>query len=360
MNLKIKTSYMVPLFFLIVNIIGFYFSGLSGGFLANEMVNRMSRNLILVMSLLIPVTSGTGLNFGIVIGAMAGQIGLFFALNFKIAGMLGIVVAMLVAIPVGVFFGKLVAIVLNRAKGNEMITSMILGYFANGIYQLAFIVLAGRVIPFREHMILNSGSGLKNTMDLISIRKAFDNLFFGDITKLPIMPLVFSAFLFVLMYYFYRTKLGQELRSVGQDMGISEVSGIDVDKTRTKSIIISTVLAAWGQIVFLQNIGTLNTYTNHEQVGLFSVAALLIGGASIDRATWKEAVIGTFLFHMLFVVSPAAGQRLFGDAQVGEYFRVFVAYGVIGVSLILHALQKRRALKVVRIDEIKSTETNIS
>ena len=120
---------------------------------------------------------------------------------------------------------------------------------------------------------------------------------------------------------------------------------IHVDRTRLKAIIISTVLAGWGQILYLQNLGTLNTYTNHEQVGLFAVAALLIGGATVEKATWKEAVLGTFLFHLLFVVSPLAGQQLMGDAQIGEYFRVFVAYGVIGFALILHAMEKRKRME---------------
>ena len=30
-----------------------------------------------------------------------------------------------------------------------------------------------------------------------------------------------------------------------------------------------------------------------------------------------------------------------GSAQVGEYFRVFVAYGVIGIALALHAWQRQ-------------------
>lgn len=336
---------IVPVVFMVICAIGYYFSGLTLNFLTTEMIFRLSRNLILVASLIIPVTTGMGLNFGIVIGAMAGQIGLFIVLNYAVGGMAGILLAMLISVPFSIIFGYFVGIVLNRAKGREMITSMILGFFANGIYQLFFIILAGRLIPFKPHMLMDQGAGVKNTIDLISMRKSFDHLFFGSFTKLPIMPLVFAALVFIFLQFFFRTKLGQEMRAVGQDMEIAEVSGINVDKTRLKSIIMSTVLAGWGQILFLQNIGTLNTYSNHEQVGLFAVAALLIGGATVDKATWKEALLGTFLFHLLFVVSPLAGQNLMGDAQIGEYFRVFVAYGVIGFALILHAFQQRRAVE---------------
>ncbi|MDI9518135.1 MAG: ABC transporter permease [Bacillota bacterium] len=337
---------IVPIVFLIICILGYYFSGLALNFIMVEMFFRLSRNLLLVASLIIPVITGMGLNFGIVIGAMAGQIGLFIIANFEIGGMTGILVAMLTSVPFAVVFGYLVGQVLNRAKGKEMITSMILGFFANGIYQLVFIVMAGSIIPFsNDKLLMDSGVGLKNTIDLYPIRKAFDTWLFKDIVNFPVMPILFSALIFLLINRFFKTKLGQEMRAVGQDMHIAEVQGIDVDKTRLKAIIISTVLAAWGQIVYLQNLGTLNTYTNHEQVGLFAVAALLIGGASVERATWKEALLGTFLFHLLFIVSPLAGQKLMGDAQIGEYFRVFVAYGVIGLSLILHAMEKRKKVE---------------
>jgi len=135
----------------------------------------------------------------------------------------------------------------------------------------------------------------------------------------------------------FKTKLGQDFRTVGQNPVVANASGINVDKTRIKAIVISTVLAAWGQLIFLQNIGTLNTYGSHEQVGMFVIAAILIWGATVSKATNKQAILGVILFHTLFIVSPTAGKNLFNNAQIGEYFRVFVAYGVICVSLVLYA-----------------------
>ncbi|MDO5755746.1 MAG: ABC transporter permease [Tissierellia bacterium] len=339
---------MVPIVFLILCIIGLYFSGLDFGFVLVEIMFRLSRNLLLVLSLVIPILSGMGLNFGIVLGAMAGQIGLIFIVNYKIGGILGILVATLVSTPLAIFFGYLTAKVLNKAKGKEMITSMILGFFANGLYQLVFIMLAGNILPISNKSILmTTGTGLKNTIDLGLVRKSLDGLFFGEYTNIPVMTFVVIGIISVFMFRFLKTKKGQELRAIGQNMHVASVAGIPVNKTRTLAIIISTVLAAWGQIIYLQNMGTLNTFTNHEQVGLFSVAALLVGGATVDKAGWKEAIIGTVLFHLLFIISPLAGQNLMGDAQIGEYFRVFVAYGIIGVSLVLHAHEANKKRKQI-------------
>lgn len=111
-----------------------------------------------------------------------------------------------------------------------------------------------------------------------------------------------------------KTKLGQDMRTVGQNQDVAAAAGIDVDRTRIIAIIISTIFAAWGQIISLQNIGTMNVYSHHEQVGLLAVAAILVGGASISRATNAQAIIGVLLFHSLLAISPMAGTALFAEA----------------------------------------------
>ena len=68
----------VPLIFIILSVGGIPLSGFSGNYLVQEMLTRLARNSFLVLSLLIPIMAGMGLNFGMVLGAMAGQIGLIF------------------------------------------------------------------------------------------------------------------------------------------------------------------------------------------------------------------------------------------------------------------------------------------
>ena len=132
------------------------------------------------------------------------------------------------------------------------------------------------------------------------------------------------------------------MRAVGQDMEVSKSAGIEVNKVRIYSIVISTVLAGIGQVIYLQNLGTINTYNSHEQIGMFSVAALLIGGASVARATIPNAISGVILFHTMFVVAPRAGKELMGSAQIGEYFRVFISYGIIALVLIIYEWRRKK------------------
>ena len=142
--------------------------------------------------------------------------------------------------------------------------------------------------------------------------------------QIPLVTLGVIALNCLFIIWFRKTKLGQDMRTVGQDMEVARMAGIDVEKSRITSIIISTVLAAYGMIIYLQNIGTINTYNSHEQIGFFAVAALLVGGASVSKASILNVFIGVVLFHTVFIVSPRAGKELISSAQLGKYFRVFI------------------------------------
>ena len=352
---------IVPILFLVLCAVGFKYADMRVDFFADQLLTRLTRNAFIVISLIIPVLAGLGLNFGIVLGAMAGQFGAIITVFYEIEGLFGFVAAAAIAVPFAILFGWLTGELFNRTKGKEMITGMILGFFANGIYMLICLVLIGsRVFPISEdnsYLLLPEGVGLVNTIDLSNWQYAVDKLYsirinnvmkylgyengpyFGQI---PVVTLALIVLLCVGVWLLFRTKLGQDMRAVGQNRHIAEVAGIKVDRIRIIAVIFSTVLAAWGQLLFLQNLGNLQTYGSHVQVGTFAVAALLVGGASVNRATIWQAITGILLFHALFIVSPNAGKNLMGSPQIGEFFRVFIAYGVIGVALALHAWQRRK------------------
>ena len=335
---------IVPIMFIVIGIIGIVFSGFSGTAIANEMMTRLSRNSFLVISLLIPIMAGMGLNFGMTLGAMAGQIGLIFITEWGIVGIPGMVLAAIISTPISILLGWWCGKILNLAKGREMVTSYIIGFFVNGIYQLVVLFMMGVVIPIKSEILLPRGYGIRNTVNLIGIRKCLDNLIPLKIAgvSIPLATFLVIAVLCVFILWFKKTKLGQDMRAVGQDMEVARASGIKVEETRIISIIISTVLAGYGMIIYLQNMGTLNTYNSHNQIGMFSAAALLVGGASVDKANIRNVFLGVILFHLMFYVAPYAGKNLIGEAQLGEYFRVFVSYGVITLALVLYEMRKRR------------------
>ena len=397
----------VTIMFVVVSLVAFRLSGMNMMLYLTDIISRISRNSFLVLSLVIPVLAGMGLNFSIVLGAMAAQAIVIFVAHWGVNGLPGILLSAALSTPLAAGLGFLTGKLFNRTKGKEMITGLILGFFAAGWYQFVFLQLVGGVIPMNNTiLVLSAGVGIRTTVDLSDgLKYGLDGVWrlpltvvvlvacglglaylawrfiqgfrargkyhqalqrWGAIARLAVGTVLIAAAatwaivtmlgtsllkniqvpavtwlaiigLCFFIAFFTKTKLGQDMRSVGQDRHVAAVAGIQVDKVRVIAIILSTVLASWGHIIFLQNIGTFSTYGSYEQVGLYAIAAILIGGATVSRATIGQALLGVFLCHTLFIVSPAAGRQIFGDAQVGEYFRVFVAYGVIGATLALHA-----------------------
>ena len=404
-------KYQVILFFVVLAAVFYVVSGVAPSVFLQEIASRFCRNTFQVLALIIPVAAGLGLNFSIVIGAMAGQMAIIHTVGFGITGFPSFLVSILISTPLAILFGFLVGKVLNKTKGNEMITSMILGYLANGIYQFIYLFLIGTVIPFpNKDMMNDSGIGIKSSLGfegtfkysltnvwnmnladfvlvaagvmivfviafviralirnkkngeaipktfwaksgfvllaaLVLIYLSWFNASAGRVmlaVTFPVSALVCILLLCLFNTWIFKTKLGHDFRAVGLNQQVAMVSGINVDRTRIIAMIFSTVFAAWGQIIRLQDIGTMNTYSAHEQIALLAVAALLVGGASVTRASNKNAILGIILFHAMFAVSPQVGTALFADSQIGEYFRVFLAYGIIFVALAMNAVQQTK------------------
>ena len=402
---------------LIDNIVTIIFVGLTlGGILlakqpihvlVNDIVQRFSRNAFLVLSLIIPVLAGMGLNFGIVIGAMAAQVAVIFVIDMGWSGIWAVFATMLLSIPISVIFGWLIGRLLNKTRGQEMITSMIVALFAQGLWLLVYLAMMGRVIPVRtESILIPGGVGIRNTVNLGDGVSTGIKYFLSRLWSVPFflaltMILALLAVTLLLRYlkarklsqaspktligliisligallallghattiypanilmlntvnvpmatislimlgalfvnWLMKTKLGQDFRSVGQSQAIAAVSGINVDRTRVIAMITSTVMAGLGHILLLENVGVLNTYGSHVSIGLYSVAALLVGGATVNRASVGQAFLGVIMFHILFYIAPFAGAVLLNDAQNAEYFRNIIAYGAIALSLVLYA-----------------------
>ena len=386
---------IVTIMFVVLCAVCMVFSGYTPAYVMYELFGRLSRNAFIVLALIIPIVAGMGINFAITIGAMAAQIACILVLEWGVQGFGGLALAALLTVPMAAVFGYFIGKLLNKMKGQEMIGGMILGYFANGLYQLLCLFIFDNIIPINNpDLTIKGSSGIANTMDLTkngmasSLEKLWQlpvssaSIVFAALiavilllsfarsrrkdgkklavqlialavavalmqlpaakelftmVKIPMATFGLVILLCIMNVLIMRTRLGQQFRAVGQNRTVANAAGIHVDRVRIIAIVISTVLAGWGQLIFVQNLGAFQTYGAADQVGLYAGAAILVGGASVARATNTQALVGTILFHLMFILAPAAGKNLFGNAAIGEYFRVFLCYGVIAVALVMHA-----------------------
>lgn len=260
--------------------------------------------------------------------------------------------ATVISLGLAVIFGNMIGALLNKAKGKEMIASIVIGFLGTNLYQLIFMVGYGTVItPFSEDTLLTRGIGVKSMLDWKHFKILFTRVMpikIGD-TVGSLLPIIIILILAFIVYLISVSKVGYYMKAVGESIRISEKLGIDVDKTRKLSILIFTILAALAQLMFVQDLGVLNVYSGHLNLDTFSAAALLAGGATFKKATIKNAFIGLILFHTLFIVSPLAGQNLFKNPALGEYFRSFIAYGTIIFALMMNLKQEKSKATAAKV-----------
>lgn len=129
----LNSEHLVPAVFIILSFFAWQFSGLSGTFVLNQVITRFIRDGILVLSLIIPVVAGMGLNFAITVGAMAVQTALLIVIGYQVEGIPGIVLVIIMGVFLSALLGYLIGRILNRVKGKEMITTIIIGFLFNNI-----------------------------------------------------------------------------------------------------------------------------------------------------------------------------------------------------------------------------------
>ncbi len=348
---KFLSDNIVTVIFLALTLVAIPFSRLSGTYILSNLIDRFARSSFLVFALILPIMAGMGINFAMVLGATAGQIGLIFAIDNNIMGVQGLVYASLLGMPISILLGWFCGQILNRARGREMVTGFILGFFMDGVYQFFGLYVMGWLIPIKTGQVAQiDGGGVRNTLGLESVRGGLDKIISLKIGPFafPIVTFAVIALLCVFIIWFRKTKLGQDMRAIGQEQGVSHSAGINVDRTRILAIVISTLLACLGQIIYLQNMGNMFTYTSQRQAGYFAAAAILVGGATVTRATIKNVFIGVFLVHSLYITMPLAGKELFDSAMIGQYMSDFINFGIISLALVLHAWRNRRNADLAR------------
>jgi simple sugar transport system permease protein len=325
--------------FVLLSLLGLLLSGMRPTFVFNEVIIRFIRDGVMVLALVIPINAGMGLNFAIVVGAMCAQVGLVLAVDRQLPGFSGLLFIAVIGIGLSLVLGTLIGFLLNRVKGKEMIATIIIGFLATSIYQLIFMAGYGTIIhPHNQEMMLSRGIGIRNMIDLKGFRNILDDLWLlrmGEV-EIPVFMIMLVLLFAGIVHYIMHTRLGMQFTAVGLSDQGAEMVGINTDRVRIKAIVLSTVFACCGHIIYIQNIGMLNVYSAHLNSDIFSCAAILAGGATIFRAGIANALLGVVLFHSLFIVSPQAGQNVFGNPALGEYFRSFVAYGTIAFALMMH------------------------
>jgi len=309
-----------------------------------DCIVRSGMWLILVMAMLPGIRAGIGLNFGVSIGILAGLVGMLISIElFSTMGvesdtvglqLAGFFLGILFAMPIAVLFGWAYGLLLNRVKGAEMMVSTYTGFAMVSLMSIGWLVL-----PFKApEMAWPIGIGVRVT---VSIERRFsqilNNLGRLDIGGGPIIPtglILFTGLVCVLVWLYFRSKSGNAMTAAGDNPRFALSSGISVDRSRIKGTMLSTVLGAVGIVVYAQSFGFIQLYQAPLMMGFQAVAAILIGGASVKKASVFNVVFGTFLFQSILVTAQPVANELAGNvSNVAEITRLIIQNGIILYAL---------------------------
>ena len=126
------------------------------------------------------------------------------------------------------------------------------------------------------------------------------------------------------------------MTAVGSNPIFATASGVSADRMRTLSVILSTWLGAVGIIVYEQSFGFIQLYMGPFNMALPAVSAVLLGGASVNKASIANVVIGTLLFQGILTMTPSVMNGLI-QMDVSEVIRIIVSNGMI-----LYALTRKQ------------------
>lgn len=235
------------------------------------------------------------------------------------------VLAILIAMFAGMMAGLLFAFMTVTLRTNQVVTGLSLTILGTGISGFVGQSLIGEVMP--------------------------DNfkVFFSDVSipllsKIPFVgPVLFTQNVFVFLglisailmgLYFYFTKFGLHLRTIGENPYAADASGISVNKYKYVHIMIGSGLSALGG-AYLSMV-YVPAWQENITAGRGWIAVALV-----IFSMWSpyRAILGAFLFGGLDIIGFRIQQM---DLAVSQYVLDMLPYAVTILVLIINSMGKHR------------------
>ena len=297
-----------------------------------NIINRFSWNAVLVLAMVPMIHAGCGLNFGLPLAIICGLLGGTLSIQLGFTGPMSFLMAVLIATPFAVILGGGYGLLLNRIKGGEMMIATYVGFSV-----MSFFCMMWLLLPYSSPTMVYglSGNGLRPTISLDGfynqVLAKILHIKIGNI-EIPTGSLLVFALLAFLMWAFLHTKTGTAMTAVGSNPVFARAAGINVDRTRMLSVIMSTWLGAMGILMYQQGFGFIQLYNAPNNLTMPTVAAILIGGASVNKASIPNVIIGTILFQGIVTMTPTVMNSAI-HMDMSEVIRIIVSQGMILYAL---------------------------
>lgn len=232
--------------------------------------------------------------------------------------------ALLGAILAGGFGAAIFALLTITLRANQVVTGLALTIFGTGFASFVGKAYVGKAAP----------ETIKTFFEVVDIPLLSDIPFVGDILfKHDVFVYFGYAITIWTLIYFYKTRWGLNLRSVGESAASADASGINVDLYKYVHTIIGGALAGLGGAYL--SLVTIPVWQEGVTGGRGWIAVALVIFAS-----WKpvKAMLGAILFGGLDII----GFRLQGmGIHVSQYIIDMLPYLTTIIVLIISTRKNR-------------------
>lgn len=314
--------------------------GMNTATLISDSLVRIGMQAVFVLAMLPTIQSGIGLNFGLPLGILCGLLGGLITVEYNMTGLSGLFAAILISLPLAAGVGILYGWTLNHMRGSEMMVGNYLNFSI-----ISLMCIGWMILPFtNKNIIWAMGSGVRSTITLEGsyehILEDFLSFSVAGVT-IPTGTLLVIAVLCVIMFLFLRSKTGVMMRCSGENPIFGASLGINNNRMRILSATLSTVLGAVGIIIYSQSYGFYQLYTAPQMMAYPAIAAILIGGATTQRANIRNVLLGVVLYQSLLTIALPITSEVLQNSSLSEILRTIVSNGII-----LYALTKMDGRKV--------------
>jgi len=324
---------LIIFFFVVALFVAAPFVGVRVDNSLKDVLVRFGQNGIMVLAMVPMMQAGAGLNFGLPVGIIAGLLGSTISMQCHFTGPLGFCMAILFSLPLSVLFGWLYGMLLNKVKGEEMTIAMYVGFSI-----VTFMAIMWLILPFTNPTMVwgYTGQGLRTTITLDGYWSRVLNNFLvikiGSVFEFPTGSVLFFALMAFIMWLFMRSRTGTALTAVGSNPDFARAGGVSAQKMRVISVMVSTVYGAIGILAYQQSFGFIQLYQAPLFMAFPAVAAVLLGGASVNKATILHVVVGTFLFQSILAMTPSVINSVL-KTDMSEVIRILISNGMIIYAL---------------------------
>ncbi len=211
----------------------------------------------------------------------------------------------------GGIIGLILAFFILNLKTDEILAAIAINLTATGGTVLLLLAFSG-----------DRGSSTFSTVSAPA---------FGGVNIMTVLALLMVA---VMHLFLYKTPLGLQIRSVGENKNAAESVGVKSIRTQYIALILSGVLCACGGY-FLSG-GYMNSFTKNMQSGrgFIALAASEMGA---------NTPIGGFAVAMLFGIAQAVGNQLQLTSIPVELIQMIpYATTLIGLAVFSYIVRKRK------------------